>query len=496
MSGRLARRPEGSPYTLGRILAVYAAIMAALFLSTFDQTIVVMALPSIVSDLGGVNDYSWVVTAYLLALTITVPLYGKLLDVYGARRLFVAAISLFLLGSALCATAGTMTELVAWRALQGVGGGGLVPLAMSTIATMIPPRNRGRYYGLAGATFAAASIGGLPLGGVIVDGPGWRWIFILNLPIGAVALLVAARSMPGPLSRTRRPVDWAGAVVIAAATAAFLLGLIWGGHEYPWISGEVLGAFAATVVLAVVAWRIERAAADTILPFALLRRPEVGIGVLSLWLLGMALVGTIVFVPLFVQGVVRESATSAGVLVMPFMLAAVIASVASGQWIAATGRYKATAVTGLLSLSAGLVLIWQMDSSTGGRAVALNVAITGIGIGLTMQTLVVAVQNAVPAEEMGSVTALAHFARSVGGTVGVAAMSAIATRDLPPHVSLNTTTIPTGFTPVVQAVLVHALRPAFLFATCCALLTLGIVVFALRETPLRRSLENSATQVG
>ncbi len=495
MSVRLARRPEGSPYTLGRILAVYAAIMVALFLSTFDQTIVVMALPRIVSDLGGVSDYSWVVTAYLLALTITVPVYGKLLDVYGARRLFLVAISLFLLGSGLCAAAGSMNQLIVFRALQGVGGGGLVPLAMSTIATMIPPRGRGRYYGLAGATFAAASIGGLPLGGVIVDGPGWRWIFLLNLPIGALALAVAAVTMPGPLRRARRPVDWTGAVVIAGATAAFLLGLIWGGHQYPWASPEVLGAFAAAVGLGVVAWRVERRASETILPFSLLRGRAVGVGVLSLWLLGMALVGTIVFVPLFVEGVVGESATSSGILVMPFMLGAVGASVASGQWVAATGRYKANAVVGLLLLTVGLVLIWRMDAGTGGGAVARNVAITGVGIGLTMQTLVIAVQNAVPAAEMGSVTSLAHFSRSVGGTVGVAAMSAIATRDLPPGLSLHTP-VPTTFTPVLHAVLVDALRPAFLFAACCALLALAVVAGALEETPLQKSLDSTATPVG
>jgi len=268
---------------------------------------------------------------------------------------------------------------------------------MSTIATMIPPRSRGRYYGIAGATYALAAIGGLPVGGAIVDGPGWRWIFLLNLPLGAVALAVAAATIPGPLSRERRPVDWAGAIVIAAATAAFLLGLIWGGHEYAWTSREVLGAFTATAALGAVAWRIERRAAETIIPFSL----------------GMALVGTIVFVPLFVEGVVGDSATSSGILVMPFMLGAVGASVASGHWVAATGRYKANAVIGLLVLAAGLVLIWRMGTGTGGGAVAVNVAITGVGIGLTMQTLVVAVQNAVPATQMGSVTSLAHFSRSV-----------------------------------------------------------------------------------
>ena len=495
MSGRLARRPAGSPYTLGRILAVYAAIMVALFLSTFDQTIVVMALPRIVSDLGGFDSYSWVVTAYLLAMTVSVPLYGKLLDVYGARRLFLAAIAIFLLGSGLCAAATSMPELIVFRALQGVGGGGLVPLAMSTIATMIPPRDRGRYYGLAGATFAGASIGGLPLGGVIVDGPGWRWIFLLNLPLGGVALAVAAVVMPGPLARRRRPVDYAGALVIAGATGAFLLGLIWGGHEYGWGSAEVLGAFAAAAVLAAVAWRVELRAAETILPFSLLRARAVGVGVLSLWLLGMALVGTIVFVPLFVEGVVGESATSSGILVMPFMLGAVVASVASGHWVAVTGRYKANAVAGLLVLAAGLALIWRMDAATGGGAVARNVAITGIGIGLTMQTLVIAVQNAVPAEEMGSVTSLAHFARSVGGTIGVAVMSVIATRNLPSGFALRGS-VPTGLTPILQTVLVHALRPAFLFAGCCALLALAVVAGALRETPLQRSLDATAAPVG
>jgi EmrB/QacA subfamily drug resistance transporter len=485
---RLARTPDGYRYSLGRVLAVYGALMVTLFFAALDQTIVVTALPRIVADVGGLTSYSWIVTAYMLALTVTVPLYGKLVDVYGTRRPFLGAVALFLVGSGLCALAQTITQLVAFRALQGVGAGGLVPIALSTVGGLVPPRDRGRYQGLIGATFAAAAIGGPPLGGVIVDNASWRWIFLVNLPLGAIAFVAIAVAMPPEAPRRERSIDWLGAVALAAGTASLLLALVWGGHQYAWDSPEVVGAFVgAAVLLAAFAWN-ERRVPETILPFEILRGRTAAVGTAALFLIGMTILGTVVYVPLFVQGVLGRSATSSGVLVIPFMLAAVIASVGSGWWVSHSGRYKAVAVAGLAVLAAGLALVWRMDEATGGGEVARNAAVAGVGLGLAMQVLIVAVQNTVPLATMGSATALVHFSRSIGGTLGVTVMGVIAARNLPRGADVRGP-LPSQLPAFIRHELVVAIQPAFLFAACVCVAALALVALGLREEPLRRSLE-------
>jgi EmrB/QacA subfamily drug resistance transporter len=485
---RLASRPEGYRYTLGRVLAVYGALMVALFFAVLDQTIVVTALPRIVADVGGLTSYSWIVTAYMLALTVTVPVYGKLVDVHGPRRPFLGAIALFLAGSALCGLAQTMPQLVAFRALQGVGAGGIFPIALSTVGGLVPPRDRGRYQGLIGATFAAAAIAGPPLGGVIVDNASWRWIFFVNLPLGAVSLVAIALTLPPEARRHERWVDWAGAALLGAGTAALLLALVWGGHDYAWGSAEVVSAFAGAVVLLAMFARVEQRVREPILPFGILRGRTAAIGTLALWLIGMTMLGTVVYVPLFVQGALGKSATSAGVIVVPFMLSAVVASILSGQLVSRTGRYKAVAVAGLAVLVAGLLLVWRMDEATGGGEVARNAVVAGVGLGLAMQVLVVAVQNAVPRAIMGSASALVHFSRTIGGTLGVTLMGVIVARDLPRGMRVHgplPDTLPPGF----KHALAVALQPAFLFAACVCAAALLLVAVGLREERLRRSLE-------
>jgi EmrB/QacA subfamily drug resistance transporter len=486
--GRLLIRPEGYRYTLGRVLAVYGALMVTLFFAALDQTIVVTALPRIVADVGGLTSYSWIVTAYMLALTVTVPVYGKLVDIHGPRGPFVGAIALFLAGSALCGLAQTMPQLVAFRALQGVGAGGIFPVALSTVGGLVPPRERGRYQGLIGATFAAAAIAGPPLGGVIVDNAGWRWIFYVNLPLGALALAAIALTLPREERSAGRSVDRAGAALLGAGTAALLLGLVWGGHEYAWSSAEVAGAFAGAAVLLAAFALVERRVGETILPFEILRSRTVAVATAALWLIGMTILGTVVYVPLFVQGVLGKSATSAGVIVVPFMLAAVVASVVSGQLVSRTGRYKAVSVAGLAVLVAGLVLVWRMDEATGGGEVARNAVVAGIGLGLAMQVLIVAVQNAVPLATIGSATALVHFSRSIGGTLGVTLMGVIVARDLPRGANVRGP-VPATLPPGLEHALAVALRPAFLFAACVCAGALVLVAVGLREERLRRSLE-------
>src|ERR671930_540534 len=242
---RLAHKPPGYRLTIGRILAIYAGLMVALFLAALDQTIVSTALPRIVSDLGGVSQYSWVFTAYMLASTVTVPLYGKLGDVYGRKPLFLFAIVVFLVGSALCGVAQNMTQLVLFRGIQGLGAGGLIPLAIATVGVIVPPRDRGRYQGLIGATFAAASIIGPAVGGFIVDHASWRWVFYINLPVGGLALLVIWLTMPKRRDRREHSIDWLGFSLLAVGTTSLLLGLTWAGRDYAWTSGHVVVALVA-----------------------------------------------------------------------------------------------------------------------------------------------------------------------------------------------------------------------------------------------------------
>ncbi len=368
LRARLARKPPGYRFTIGRVLAIYAGLMTALLLAAIDQTVVATALPRIVSDIGGLTSYSWVVTSYMLASTITVPLYGKLSDVHGRRTLFFVAISIFLVGSVLCGIAQNMTQLVLFRAVQGLGAGGLFPLALSTVAVVVPPRDRGRYQGLIGAAFAAASIIGPALGGLIVDHASWRWIFYINLPVGALALVVVGVTMPKRTEKREHSIDYRGAALLAAGTTSLLLGLVWAGRQYAWGSAHVLVASAVAVVLLALFGLVEHRVKEPILPFDLLRRRTVASGVVAVTLVGMAMFGTIAFVPLFVQGVIGTSATSSGVVLTPFMLGAVGMSILSGQWVSRTGHYRPNALVGPVVLGVGLFLLSRMDvTTTNGR---------------------------------------------------------------------------------------------------------------------------------
>jgi EmrB/QacA subfamily drug resistance transporter len=490
---RLARTPPGYRYSIGRILVIYSGLMVTLLLAALDQTIVATALPRIVGDLGGLTQYSWVFTAYLLATTVTVPIYGKLGDVYGRRPLFIIAISIFLIGSALCGLAQGMTELVIFRAVQGFGAGGLFPLALAVIGNVVPPRDRGRYQGLIGAVFAAASIIGPAVGGFIVDNMSWRWIFYVNLPVGGVALLVIWITMPRRRDVRPRSIDWAGALVLALGTTALLLGLVWGGRQYAWTSLHVTAALIAAAVLLVAFGLWERRVEEPILPFDVLRNPVVLSSVLCMGLIGMAMFGTIAYVPLFVQGVIGTSATSSGVVLTPQMLGAVTTSVLSGQWVSRTGRYRANALVGPLVLGAGMLLLWRMDVHTTNGQAARNMVVAGIGIGSMMQVFVLSVQNAVRREQMGSATALTQFARSIGATVGVTVIGVIVNQGLPKelHGAAGGVTVH-RLPPALRDDLASALHPAFLAAAVVAGLVWLIALVGVKEVPLRSGFEDAS----
>ena len=493
---RLARKPPGYRFTIGRILAIYAGLMVALFLAALDQTIVSTALPRIVSDLGGLSQYSWVFTAYMLASTVTVPLYGKLGDVYGRKPLFLFAIVVFLAGSALCGVAQNMTQLVIFRGVQGLGAGGLIPLAIAVVGVLVPPRDRGRYQGLIGSVFGSASILGPAVGGFIVDHTTWRWIFYVNVPVGALALAVISVTMPRRARQADRSIDWGGAALLAASATPLLLGLVWGGRDYPWTSGHVLAALAVAAAAFAAFLAYERRVSEPILPFALLRSRVVASCLACMALVGMAMFGTISFVPLFVQGVIGTSATSSGVVLTPLMLGAVTASFVSGQWVSRSGRTRPNAIAGPLVLTVGMVLLWRMGVDTTRGQAARDMVVAGVGLGLMMQVFVLAVQNAVPRAAIGSATALTQFARSIGGTLGVTIMGVIVNQGLPARAGGgNGGFVVHRLHGAARLTLAHALRPAFFAGMCVSALVLPIVLAGVKDVRLRRGFEDVTDEV-
>ena len=492
---RLARTPPGYRFSIGRILAIYSGLMVALLLAALDQTIVATALPRVVSELGGISQYSWVFTAYVLGSTVTVPLYGKLGDAHGRKPLFMIAISIFLVGSVLCGLAQNMVQLVIFRAIQGVGAGGLFPLTLAMVAMIVPPRDRGRYQGLIGSVFAGASIIGPLIGGFIVDNASWRWIFFVNVPVGIAAMAVIAVTMPKRPYRQEHSIDWLGAGVLALGTTALLLGLVWGGRDYPWASAQVVGALLASVALLALFGLIERRVREPILPFDLLRNQTVASSVACMFLVGAAMFGTISFVPLFVQGVIGTSATSSGVVLTPLLLGAVTTSFVSGQIVSRTGRYRPNTLIGPIVLGLGELMLWRLDVNSTNAEAARDMVIAGIGLGMMMQIFVLSIQNSVERSAMGSATALSQFSRSIGATLGVTLMGVIVNQRLPSGVGVDNATI--HRLPLAgREALAHAITPAFLLAAILCVFVFVISLLWVREAPLQRGLDDVPPPVG
>jgi EmrB/QacA subfamily drug resistance transporter len=402
-----------------------AALMLSVLLAALDQTIVSTALPTIVSDLGGLNHLSWVITAYLLAVTASTPLWGKLGDQFGRKPLFLGCIAIFLLGSALCGTAQDMLQLILFRGVQGIGGGGLMVLASAIIGDVVSPRERGRYQGLFGAVFGVSSVAGPLLGGLFVDHLSWRWVFYVNLPLGLVAFLTVLAVLPSHRPGGRGRVDYAGILLLAGTAVCLTLVAAWGGSVYPWASVQVIGSAAAALVLGLGWWRTARRAEEPVMPLSLFANPVVVVAMAIGFCVGFAMMGSMAYLPLFLQVVHGLSPTASGLHLLPMVAGMFLTSIGSGRLVTRTGHYKAYPVAGMAVTAVGLYLLSTLGPDTSLVAMGAYFFVLGFGLGLVMQVVVLVVQNGADYRDLGVATSGATFFRSIGGAFGTAVFGSV-----------------------------------------------------------------------
>ncbi|MBM7791114.1 MDR family MFS transporter [Tenggerimyces flavus] len=485
-----------------QILVVLGGLMAGMLLAALDQSIVGVALPRIVSELGGLEQLSWVVTAYLLTNTASTPLWGKISDLYGRRSVFQVAIVIFLIGSVLAALATNMPQLIGFRALQGLGAGGLMALSFAIIGDVIPPRERGRYMGYFGAVFGVSSVAGPLLGGFFTDGPGWRWIFWINVPIGIGALLVTSWALKLPKVVRSHKIDYLGAATIVASVSLLLLYLTWRGQEFGWTDGWALAMLVGAILLAGLFVFIESRAAEPIIPLRLFRNPTFTIANVYGLLAGIAMFGAIVYLPIYLQVVKDLSPTASGLAMLPMVAGIFTSSISSGQIMTRTGRYKIFPILGGISLVVAMYLLSTLHTDSSMWLVGFYQFLVGFGLGFSMQVLMTATQNSVEFRDMGTSTGALTFFRSMGGAVGTAVFGAVLTSrlathltevvpgrvlaQLPPGAADNVQAIkglpPQVKEPVLEA-FVRSLHDVFLTGIPFVLGAL-IIAFFLKEIPL------------
>jgi EmrB/QacA subfamily drug resistance transporter len=487
------------------------ALLVSLFLAALDSTIIATALPTIVGELGGLDQIAWVFTSYLLSSTVSVPLFGKISDIYGRRRVFQATILIFLAGSMLAGLAQSMTQLILFRGIQGIGGGGLLSMTFTILGDILSPRERPQYMGYFTGVFAAASVVGPLIGGFFVDGLTWRWVFYVNIPIGLVALLVTAKYLNVPDPTERRPIDAAGSALFTVAVTALLLGATWGGTEYAWTSPVIVGLFTGGTIFSVLFLFQEQRATDPLLPLRMFKNDIFTVAIIMGVLFGSVMVAGSVFLPLFLQIVRGASATSSGLLLVPMMAGVLVGSTYGGRLITRTGRYKVFPIVGGAMCIGGIAMLSTIDVASSRTFVSMGMALLGFGIGTASPVMTLAVQNVAARKDMGAATSAVNFFRSLGSAFGVAILGAIQSARfqsvlaarLPPGTTvsdeiLNSPKAVLAMPAPVVAAIQEAVASgvAIVFAWALPVTILGFLVsFLLREIPLRDDVNVSAAAI-
>ena len=529
MAEKAPRAAWGETLSRRRIAFVLASVMLGMLLSALDQTVVGTALPRVIADLNGLQHYAWVVTGYLLASAASMPIWGKLSDAFGRRRFFMVGMVIFVVGSALCGQSRSMAELIAFRAIQGLGAGAMLPIVQAIIGDIFPPAQRARWTGVLMSVWGFATIVGPLHGGWITDNIGWRWTFYVNLPVGIVALAFAAVALPGHVRLHKHKVDYLGSMFLVLAAVPLLLAFSWAGSTYAWGSPMIICLFVGSVAMWGVFYLHEMRADEPVLNPRLFRNSIFSVSAVASAIQSAGMFGAIMFLPLFVQGVMGRTATNSGTILMPMMLAAIVMSIGAGQVLAKTGRYKVMVVIGFALVTTGAYLLSRLTMNTSSLVLSGYMIVMGLGMGIAMSTFTVIVQNQYPVHRLGEVSAGIQFFRSIGSTVALAVFGTILnsrfasslTASLPPQLSglasdpttagqLNNPQVLLSdaarahltqlfsrfgsqgdalFKAFMDAVR-HSLQSAIseLFFLAAIISAVGfVVVFLLKEVPLRRS---------